>query len=47
MTGMPAWADHSDDEIWAIVAFLKRLPGMSEQDYGRMIMTTMQSGGHH
>jgi mono/diheme cytochrome c family protein len=47
MTGMPAWTDHSDDEIWAIVAFLKRLPAMSEQDYGRMIMTTMQSGGHH
>jgi hypothetical protein len=29
MTGMPSWADHSDEDLWATVAFLERLPGMS------------------
>src|SRR5437762_5211284 len=28
MTGMPAWSDHNDDELWATVAFLQKLPGM-------------------
>src|SRR3954449_11089180 len=27
MTGMPSWADHSDEEIWATVAFLQKLGG--------------------
>lgn len=47
MTGMPAWADHSDEELWATVAFLKKLPGMSEQDYARLVMANMTHGGHH
>src|SRR5437764_9154665 len=29
MTGMPAWGDHSDDELWATVAFLRKLVEMS------------------
>jgi cytochrome c553 len=30
-TGMPAWpAQDRDDEVWAMVAFLRELPGMSE-----------------
>jgi cytochrome c553 len=30
-TGMPAWpAQHRDDEVWAMVAFLRELPDMSE-----------------
>ena len=35
MTGMPSFAlaDVKDDEIWSIVAFLKKLPGVSEADY--------------
>ena len=35
MTGMPSFAlaGVKDDEIWSIVAFLKRLPGVSEADY--------------
>ena len=45
MTGMPAWSDHSDEELWATVAFLKKLPGMSEQDYAKLVMSTMQQGG--
>ena len=47
MTGMPAWSDHSDDELWATVSFLKKLPGMSEQDYARLVMASMGKGGHH
>ena len=47
MTGMPSWADHSDEEIWATVAFLKKLPDISEQDYGSLVMSTLQPGGGH
>jgi mono/diheme cytochrome c family protein len=47
MTGMPAWNDHSDEQLWATVAFLKKLPGMSEQDYARLVMASIAHGGHH
>jgi mono/diheme cytochrome c family protein len=47
MTGMPAWSDHSDEELWATVAFLKKLPGMSEQDYAKLVMASITHGGHH
>jgi mono/diheme cytochrome c family protein len=34
MTGMPAWGvTHSDDKIWAIVAFLRGLPELTAADY--------------
>jgi mono/diheme cytochrome c family protein len=35
MTGMPSFAQAGakDDEIWSIVAYLKKLPGVSEGDY--------------
>ena len=35
MTGMPSFAQAgaSDDEIWSLVAFVKKLPGTSEADY--------------
>jgi mono/diheme cytochrome c family protein len=35
MTGMPSFAlaGAKDDEIWSIVAFLKKLPGVSEADF--------------
>jgi len=46
MTGMPAWADHSDQEVWATVAFLQKLPGMSEEDYARLVMASIARGGH-
>jgi mono/diheme cytochrome c family protein len=37
MTGMPAWGPtHSDDKIWAIVAFVKTLPNMSAKQYKMM-----------
>jgi mono/diheme cytochrome c family protein len=46
MSGMPSWADHSDEELWATVAFLEKLPGMSEQEYARLVMASMAHGGH-
>ena len=46
MTGMPAWSDHSDEELWATVGFLEKLPAMSEQEYARLLMTSMAHGGH-
>jgi mono/diheme cytochrome c family protein len=34
MTAMPAWgATHSDAEIWNMVAFLQKLPGLSPAQY--------------
>lgn len=37
MTGMPAWgASHSDEEIWNIVAFLRKLPEMSAEEYQQL-----------
>ena len=34
MTGMPAWGMRfSDDELWAIVAFVKHLPRLTAADY--------------
>jgi hypothetical protein len=38
MTGMPSWSDHSDEELWATVAFLDKLPGMNQQKYTRLVM---------
>jgi cytochrome c553 len=33
-TGMPAWpAQERDDEVWAMVAFLRELPAMQPEDY--------------
>jgi mono/diheme cytochrome c family protein len=47
MTGMPSWSDHTDDELWATVAFVKKLPGMSEEQYAKLLMASMAQGGHH
>jgi cytochrome c553 len=33
-TGMPAWpAARRDDEVWSVVAFLRRLPELTDRDY--------------
>src|SRR5438067_10579722 len=47
MTGMPSWGDHSDDELWATVAFLQELVEMSPQDYAKLIAASRAQGGHH
>ena len=45
MTGMPGWADHSDEEIWAIVAFIRKLPGMTPEAYAKLIQAAMRQDG--
>ena len=47
MTGMPFWADHSDDELWATVAFIKKLPGMTDQDYAQLVAANRAQRGHN
>ena len=38
MTGMPAFGvTHSDDEIWAIVAFVDRMPKLSPPEYQALV----------
>ena len=37
MTGMPAWGKtYSDEKIWAMVAFMKKLPDISAEEYKKM-----------
>ncbi|HEX7038431.1 MAG TPA: c-type cytochrome [Pseudomonadales bacterium] len=37
MTAMPAWpAQERDDEVWSMVAFLRRLPELEPEEYRRM-----------
>lgn len=33
MTGMPAWGGHGDEQVWSLVAFIAKLPGMTPQKY--------------
>ena len=47
MSGMPSWADHGDEALWDLVAFLEKLPVMREQDYGQLVMASTKTGGHH
>ncbi len=52
MAGMPAFGPtHSDAEIWGIVAYVKRLPDMSPQEYQRWVERygggeATEAGGH-
>jgi mono/diheme cytochrome c family protein len=45
MTGMPAWGDHSDDELWATVGLIEKLPGMTDQDYAKLVAASRAQGG--
>ena len=39
MTGMPAFGvTHSDEELWAIVAFMKKMGDLSHEEYQRMVV---------
>ena len=49
MTGMPAFgATHSDEEIWDIVAFMKRMSKLSPQEYQALVQEAGlgEAGGH-
>jgi len=38
MSGMPAWEFHlSDQDLWAVVAFLGRLPQLTPQHYAQLV----------
>lgn len=38
MSGMPAWGlGHDDEALWSIVAFVTKLPGLSEDHYKQMV----------
>lgn len=47
MSGMPSWADHGDDDLWNIVAFLEKLPGMNSSTYQALVARAEAAGGHH
>ena len=43
MTGMPAWQFRLDeDALWATVAFLQQLPGMSAREYAQLAARSSQ-----
>jgi len=46
MSGMPAWSEHGDDELWSIIAFIEKLPGMTEPDYAALLAASRARGGH-
>jgi len=47
MTGMPAWGwTHEDEELWDIVAFIKALPRMSEEEYRILDEKTPKGHSH-
>jgi mono/diheme cytochrome c family protein len=57
MTGMPAFGvTHSDEEIWAMIAFLQKMPKLSPEEYQKMVQevgleealapTTPEEHGH-
>ena len=45
MTAMPAWGlTHDDETIWGMVAFIRKLSGMTAEHYREL---TASSPGHH
>ncbi len=45
-TGMPAWpAQQRPDEVWAVVAFLLRLPDLTPEDYRRLAFGETDANG--
>lgn len=45
MTGMPAWGPtHSDDKLWAVVAFVKKLPEITPEKYHQMQQQLAENG---
>lgn len=47
MSGMPAWGDHGDEELWPVVALMQQLPKMTAEDYTRLTAEIDQAAGHH
>lgn len=48
MSGMPAWADHGDADLWSIVALVVQLPSLKSDGYAKLAAEAeMIAGGHH
>lgn len=49
MSGMPAWGTtHDDKSIWAMVAFLRKLPDLSAAEYATMTeQMSVEESSHH
>lgn len=51
MTGMPAFGPtHDDNELWGIVGFWRRLPGLKPEQYKEVLESTgiqTEKGEHH
>lgn len=46
-TGMPAFGPtHEDGALWEVVAFMNRLPDMSEEQYNKLKSEAKSIGGH-
>jgi cytochrome c553 len=44
-TGMPAWpAQQRDDEVWAMVSFLRTLPSLNDEAYRRLVHGAAEPG---
>jgi hypothetical protein len=44
-TGMPAWGvTHSDEMLWDVVAFLKRLPELTSDQYQALVKSAPTHG---
>lgn len=47
-SGMPAWGPtHDDQRIWAVVAFLQKLPELTPQQYQVLTARSEEDPGHH
>ncbi|WP_323844305.1 cytochrome c [Microbulbifer magnicolonia] len=47
-SGMPAWGPtHDDQRIWAMVAFLQKLPELTPQQYQIITARDEEDSGHH
>ena len=47
MTGMPAFGPtHTDEQIWDLVAFLRRMPELSPKQYAQMVAEAAAGGEH-
>lgn len=48
MSAMPAWGEtHTDQRIWAMVAFIQHLPELTPAQYQTLTARDSQSGEHH
>ena len=45
MSAMPSMASDGDEMLWSTVAFLEKLPGLSEDDFNELWMAAQAAGG--